>query len=119
MVRGVNLHSTVDGPSGGPSTIYNAMDGPGDQVFCYGWPRGTKYSAMDGLGGPSILLWMVRGDQVFCYGWSGGTKYSAMDGPGGPSIPLWMVQGDHFGERGKKTTCLFSDYSMGLSMHGV
>ena len=67
---------------------------------------------MDGPGGPSIPLWMVRGDQVFCYGWSGGTKYSAMDGPGG-----------HFGERGEETTCsttgLFSDYSMGLSMHGV
>ena len=31
--------------------------------------------------------------------------------------------GGHFGERGEETTCsttgLFSDYSMGLSMHGV
>ena len=85
-MRGVNLHSTVDGPSGGPSTIYNAMDGPG---------------------GPSILLWMAQGDQVFCYGWSGGTKYSTMDGPGDQVFHYGWSRGTTLGRGGRKPLVYF------------
>ena len=47
----------------------------GDHLRRHGRSGGTKYSATDGLGGPSILPWTVRGDQVFCHGRPGGTNF--------------------------------------------